>query len=355
MKNFKLTKKKIFLFIVILILLGIVTYRIAGAIKPPAATDKIPVNVITSVVEKGNIYATSPLTGRIDPNESAAVLPLAPGEVSKVYVSLGDRVEKGDILFTLDKTQAQVSYNAAKLSHDSAKAELGRMETLYKEGAISQQQYQGVKTQYDLAKQNLSAAADALSYSTVTSPISGYVTSVNISEGSLASQASPAVTVADVSSLKINTNVSEYLIGKIATGDRVDILIKSLSDNAFKGTITAISPAPALGTLTYPVTISIDDDSDQIKAGMFAEIQVVSQMKENVLCIPSDAVFIKSGETKVVTLQGNIPSLVTVVTGLDNGKQVEVVEGLKEGELIVISGQHYVIHGEPVNIVENSN
>ncbi len=352
MKKFKLTGKKIFLFLLIALFLAIGIYRIAGALKPPEVAEKIPVNVVTSKVERGDIYATSPLTGRIDPEESATVLPLTPGEVTKVYVSLGDFVNKGDTLFTLDRTQAQISYNAARLSFDSAKEELNRMESLYREGAVSQQQYQGVKTQYDLAKQNLSAAADGLSYTTVSAPISGYVTSVNIYEGGLASQASPAVTIADVTSLKINTSVSEYLVGKIKPGDRVDIVIKSLRDEPYKGTITAISPAPALGTLTYPISIAVDRESDQIKAGMFAEIRVVSQMKENVLCIPSDAVFIKSGETKVAVLDGNVPSIVNVVTGLDNGSQVEIVEGLDEGDIIVVSGQHYVIDGEVVNIVD---
>lgn len=352
MKNFKITRSKVLLFVIIGSLIGLGIYRISGAIHPPVISEKIPVNVVTSVVERGNLYATSPLTGRIDPENSAAVVPMTPGEVTKVYVGLGDYVKKGQVLFTLDKGQAQTSYNAAKLSFDSAKAEFERMEILYKEGAISQQQYQGVKSQYDMARQNLSAANDGLSYATVTAPISGYITSVSISEGGLASQASPALTIADISSLKINTNVSEYLVGKIQSGDKVNILIRSLSDFPFKGTITAIAPAPALGTLTYPISISLEDDTGQVKAGMFAEIQVISEMKESVLCIPSDAVFIKSGETKVAVLQGDIPNLVTVETGLDNGTQVEIIAGLKEGDTIVISGQHYVVDGEAVNIVE---
>jgi RND family efflux transporter MFP subunit len=161
----------------------------------------------------------------------------------------------------------------------------------------------------------------------------------------------PAVTVADVSALEINTTISEYLISKVHVGDPVDIYIKSLSNEPFPGGITALSPAPATGTLTYPVTISVTDGSGVIKAGMFAEVQIISDKKELVLCIPSDAVFIKSGEAKVVVLNGTIPSLVTVTTGLDNGTLVEITNGLEAGDTIVTSGQHYVIEGEAVNII----
>lgn len=350
-KKSKITKI-IIISIAVLILVALGAYRVSESLKPPEVSEKTPVNVVSAVVERGTIYATSPLTGRIDPTESAAVVPMTAGEVTHVAVSLGDYVKKGAVLFTLDSTQTQITYNSAKLAHDSAKEEYERMSLLYKEGIVSLQQFQGVETQYNVAKQNINAAADALGYATVKSPISGYVTSVTISEGGLASQASPAITVADVSRLEINTNLSEYLINRVKVGDKVDIFIKTLSNDPYKGSISAISPAPAMGTLTYPITISVDDKSYDIKAGMFAEVQIVTDMKNDVICIPSDAVFIKSGEPRVVILKENIPSVVTVETGLDNGTLVEVVSGLNEGDVIAVSGQQYVVDGEPVNITE---
>ena len=162
----------------------------------------------------------------------------------------------------------------------------------------------------------------------------------------------PAVTIADVSSLEINTSISENLIGKVKKDDSVDIFIKTLSNEPYSGKIIAISPAPATGTLTYPVTISVEDKDENIKAGMFAEVQIVTDKREDVICIPSDAVFVKSGESKVVVLNDNIPTLKTVSTGLDNGTMVEITSGITIGETIVVSGQQYVVEGEPVNIIE---
>ena len=152
--------------------------------------------------------------------------------------------------------------------------------------------------------------------------------------------------------MKINASLSEYLINKVKVGDKVDIFIKTISHEPYPGTISAISPAPAQGTLTYPVTITVDDDSGDIKAGMFAEVQIVSDMKTDVICIPSDAVFIRSGESRVVVLKGDIPSIVTVETGLDNGTLAEIVQGLNVGDIIAVTGQQYVVDGEPVKILD---
>lgn len=343
-------KKKLILVVIIIAVVALGIYRVIDSFQPAAVAENDPVNVSVATVEIGSIYATSPLTGRIDPIESASVVPMAAGEVTAVSVSLGDYVTKGTVLFQLDKTQMSTAYNQSKLAYDSAKNDYDRMSLLYKEGAVSLQQYQGAQTQFNVAKQNLTAAGEALSYCTITSPIDGYITSVNVAAGGLASQASPAITVANVSALEINTTISEYLINKVHQGDQVDIYIKTLSDKPISGKITALSPAPATGTLTYPITISVDNPDGVIKAGMFAEVQIISDRKDDILCIPSDAVFMKSGESKVAVLKDNIPTLVTVTAGLDNGTLVEITSGLKVGDTIVISGQQYVVEGEAVNI-----
>ena len=346
------SKKKIIIAIAILVVIVISVFRIIEAFQPDKIAEKAPVSVTVDTVEIDTIYATSPLTGKIDPVESASIVPMIAGQVTSVHVKMGDYVEKGALLFELDGTQSAVAYNQAKIAHDTAKTNFDRTASLYKEGAISLQTYQNAQAQYYAAAQSLTAAADAFSYTRVTSPINGYVTSMNVAVGTLASQASPAVTIADVSSLEINTSISEYLIGKVKQGDPVEIYISTLSETAYKGTISALSPAPAAGTLTYPATISVENPKGEIKAGMFAEIQIVSAKKENVLCIPSEAVFMKSGESKVATLSGEMPKLVTVSTGLDNGTTVEIISGLKAGDLIIVTGQQFVVEGEAVKVVE---
>lgn len=361
-----MSKKKIALIIIVLVLLGIGVYRIAGALAPAQVAEQPPVNVQVATAEAGSIFTTSLLTGRIEAVDEAAVVPLAVGEVTSLNVSLGDYIEKGKVLFTIDSAQmaaaynqTQAAYNQALLAQQSALSDLERYKSLYEAGALSEQQYQQAELQCQVAEQTLatataarSSASDGLSNCTVTAPISGYVTSVNVAVGSIAAQGSPAITLANTDDLQISVAVSEYLVGNVHLGDPVDIYITTLSDEPFTGTVTALSPAPAMGTLTYPATISVDNEDGSIMAGMFAEIRIESERRDNVLCIPSDAVFMKSGQSTVAVLENELPVLKPVSTGLDDGEKVEILEGIAAGDTIIISGQQYVTEGEPVKIVE---
>jgi len=344
----------ILIILAILFILALLAYRISMNFKTPEQTvSDTPVNVKVATAELMSIFATSPVSGRVQPIEEVVIMPLASGEITRVNVKMGDKVRKGTVLFEIDKAQMTTALNQAKEGLASAETAYNRMSALYGEGAVSLQTYEQAKTQYVTAKESYNAASNAYSNCTVQAPIDGYVTSLTATVGGLASPSVPAATVADVSELKINTNVSEYLAPKLKPGDPVDIHIATLGGQTYAGVITAVSPAPAAGSLTYPISISIANESGEVMAGMFAEINIVSDEKDMVLCVPSDAVIVKSGRSVAVVIEeGDIPMYKEVAIGIDNGEYVEITSGLEPGETIVVLGQQYVKEGVAVNIVE---
>ncbi|WP_027398205.1 efflux RND transporter periplasmic adaptor subunit [Anaerovorax odorimutans] len=351
-KQKKSKKKMIIIIVLIILFILLIIFRFVSS-RDKETEDVIPpVNVKISTVQLQSLATTTPLSGRIKPIEEVSIIPLTSGHVTKVYVDLGDKVSKGTLLFEIDKTPLIASLNQALDAYQNAQTNFERMSTLYNEGAVSLQEYEQSRSKYISAQSSYTTINDNVNNCTVTSPIDGYVTSIDVSTGSMASQSIACATVANTNQLEIETNVSEYLISKINIGDPVNIYIKSLSEEPYKGNIKEISPAPATGSLTYPINISIDNSSKEIKAGMFAEIEIVSDEKDKVLCVPSDAVIIRSNESQVAVLKKDVPEFKTVVTGLDNGKLVEIKSGLKEGDTIIIQGQNYITPGEPVSIID---
>ena len=354
------TKKKgvkkgaIFVILAVIFILGLLGYRIWANFNTAEITDEEkPVNVSVAQAELISIFATSPVSGRVQPIEEVLIMPLASGEVTRVYVSMGDRVRKGAVLFDIDKTQIATTLTQAREAYNNAETSYNRMSTLYAEGAISLSVYEQTQLQYVAAREAYNAASNAYNNCTVTSPINGYITSLSVTVGSLAAPGAPAATIADVSELKINTTVSEYLAPRLKAGDSVEIRIATLGNKIYAGTITAVSPAPATGSLTYPITVSVEDESGEVMAGMFAEVQIVSDEKDEVLCVPSDAVIIKAGRSIVVVLdKDNIAEFREVTTGIDNGEFVEITSGLSPGETVAVSGQQYAKEGHAVNIIE---
>lgn len=352
-KSITKNKNKLITIGAIVIVLGFIVFRIMSSMTGTPTEEESLVNVKTALAEKMSINTTSPITGRVEPIEEVSIVPLVSGQITGVYVEIGDKVSKGETLFQIDGTQLLATYNKAKESLNVAKSTFDRVSVLYEEGAMSYQDYEQAQATYSNAQQTYTAASDSYNNCTVTSPINGYVTSKNVAVGGIASSASPAMTVADVSKLKIDTSVSEYIVSDLNVGDSVDVHISTLGDETYKGIIEAISPAPSAGSLTYPIKISISDDTGKIKAGMFAEIRIVSSEKENTLCVPSDCVIMKNGTSVIVTLdKENIPKYNDVTTGIDNGEYVEILSGIKEGDKIVISGQQYVTEGTSVNVIK---
>lgn len=345
-------KKKILLIIIILILalavLRIVTSN--GGEPETVVSDAVNIKVAAGLTTLEN---TSILTGRLEPVEEVALVPKAMGEVTNVYVELGQKVKKGTVLFELDKTQIATTYNQAKASYQDAQVNLNRIEGLYQQGAVSLQQYEQAKTQFTIAKESYTAAGEGMSNYVITSPIDGYITSVNVDVGALASQSTAAVTIANIDKLEIDTSLSESIINKVKIGDKVEVLVSSVSEIPFSGTVTALSPAPAVGSLTYPMKATLDNEDASIKPGMFAEVVITSDKITDVVAIPSNAVLIKSGKTVAAIIEdGGKVVFKEVTVGVDNGEFAEIKNGITAGDMVVIEGQHYLEETSEFNIID---
>lgn len=330
------------------------------------AEEVLLTNVQVQQVAAGDISASSSATGRLSSSDSVNVIPLVSGEVKELFVEEGDYVTEGQTLFTIDSQQAQIQMDQAQLgiksaqdSVDALKKSLDRMQSLYDAGAVSLTDLESIQTQYDSAlnaldqaKLSADAASSTLGYYTVTAPASGCATTVSVVAGGPAAQTSPAVVISDTKSLELKANVSEYLINNIAEGQKVDVYIRSLSEEPYTGTVTDIADTPAQGTYTYDVTIALSDYQD-MKAGMLAEVSVVTDSKAGVVVVPSDAVITKRGENYVALItDGDKIELRKVTVGIDNGTSAEITSALRVGETLVVKGQNYVSDGEQVNIVE---
>ncbi len=350
----KLSRKKKIIIAAVLVFVLIGAFRIiSGRLEDKTVVSSDVVNIRVTTAAITTLENTSPLTGRLQPIEEVTIIPKAMGNVTSVNVELGQKVTKGTVLFTIDNTQVATAYNQAKASYNDAQTNLSRMETLYREGAISLQQYEQAKTTYTVAKEAYTAASDGVSNYVVTAPIDGYITSINVAVGSMASQAAAAATIANIDKLEIDTSISENIINKIKVGDKVEVLVSSVSDKPFTGTVTALSPAPAVGSLTYPMKVTLDNATAEVKPGMFAEVIIVSDKTTDVIALPSTAVLIKSGKTVVAVIEdGKKVVFREVVVGVDNGELAEIKSGIKKGDTVVIEGQYYLEENSEFKIID---
>lgn len=248
--------------------------------------------------------------------------------------------------FNYDRAMSQVEL--AKQQYETAKANLELIEQKSHAESVetAQAQLNQAKVSYDIAKN----AVDNMS---VKSPISGVVSAMNVKVGEYVSTAAPSFIIIDDSSYIIEVDVNEDVIGKIHIGDKVKVSIGSISDGIMSGTITAAAPSADKAKQTFLVKITLDNPPSTIKGGMFAQVQFIVDRAENCILVPLASVIEEEGRKYVFIVNDDKAIKKEVVTGIFNDKEIQIIDGLTEGERVVVKGQDFLKDGSAVVITGN--
>ncbi len=314
-------------------------------------------NAIAVEVDKAvvtDMEAAMVLSGTLTAKEDVSIIPKVSGTIAKVYVSVGDKVSKGQTLVALDKSDLQTQLAQAKSAYNEASTNLQRMQNLYNEGAISLQQLESARGAVERSGLDSAAAAvqmvrDQMNNMTITSPINGVVAAVNAQAGEMAGQQMPIVQVVNMNTVEVKTAVTEANINKISANKTVPVTVASAGNTVFNGKVESIAPAADAQTMTYPVVVTIPNAEHVLKPGMFAEIKLSTQKKAGVIAIPKVAI---SGIDVVYVVRDNKATAVNIEKGIENDSFVEVLSGIAEGDVVVTKGQNLLYDGALVRIVE---
>lgn len=242
--------------------------------------------------------------------------------------------------------------------HDQSLAELNMAEAAYKsalekqsliEEGASEDTIKAAQAQVGLAEANLKLAQAKLDDTIIESPISGRIGFVKFEPGEFVMSGVPIIQVIDDENMVVDLELSEEYISKIGLSDKVVINIDSLSSKDFTGTITEISPAADNKSKLYPIEISISDSSNEIKPGMTASVTFELDKKENIIVVPIDATFEEYGELYVYIVEDGRAVKTKVVAGINDGKQVEINNGLQFNDVLIIKGQNNLRDGSLIS------
>lgn len=335
----------------------------AGCGKEEVVEEKTLRSVEVTTVGTGDISSEFAYTGKAAPSKEVSVVPTVPGKVISYNYEVGDKVGQGAVLFTVDTTDLQnnmrtmeANYNVAKLGRDNAKSTYDNNKLLYDEEIISKQEFDQIKYAYESAEAQLESIQvqmdnlqKNISDCSVTSPMTGVIATRGVERGGFASQAAPAYTVMDLSTIKVEVGVSEQVLNTIKVGDKVSVLMTAVSAEPLTGTVSTISPA-AGQTGMYTVKVELNNKDGKIKAGMMAEVSFTMESAADTIVLPRNAVLEKDGEIYVYVVENGVAKKVAVELGIEADDTIEITSGLKDGDAVVTKGQTYISDGEEVNV-----
>lgn len=323
------------------------------------------VTVEAAALERRDLLPKFSFSANLEAVWSTDVSAKADGRIGQVLVEEGDRVTAGMVLARMDTDelaaqvmQAEGQILQAKATLEQNELNFRRMDTLYKQNAVSAQSLDSARTQRDLAQGGVTAAEGnlrllraRLENANVVSPLTGVVVKRYVQSGTFSKAGAAIVAVADVSSLLAKAVVGEAQVAELKLGIPVTVRVNALKDQEFKGTLTRLSPAAALPARTFTAEVNIPNPQGILKAGMFAKVDIAGLVREKVLVVPEGALVLREDQKTVfvVTPENKVVQKVLKL-GESSGGWVEVLDGVKDGEKIVVAGQHKLKDGASIRL-----
>ena len=343
------------------------------------------VKVTVEEVKKDDLTSIISASGEVKPKKNVNISAQVPGRIVKIGVEEGQIVKEGDFLLKLDSTQYEanaerdraliLSYRAqlieaeARLEKDKNFYE--RQKRLYDEQLISREQLETAKAQHDIsraqhrailyqinqAKASLESSLDNLNKTTYNSPMDGIITSLRIEEGEIAligtmnNPGTVLMTIADLSVMEIEVEVDETDVVGVELGQSAEVRVDALPEQTIEGKVTEIGSS-AIQKLTssqeskdFKVTVTLENPPGELKPGLSASADIITDEKKDVLAVPISALVLREkdeeGEKKkeeegVYVVTENRVKFQPVKKGILGEMMIEITEGLKEGQQIVV-------------------
>lgn len=321
-----------------------------NAEKVAAVAEKNPtISVRTAIVKQDDVNSNFAVNGNFLPATSGVVAAETGGQVVALYVKEGSYVKPGQVIARLKGDKLDVGISNANIALEQAVSALNRYEAAYKTGGVTALQLDQARYQVKQARTQLQSAQLNSGDTTVRSKISGIVNTKNVEVGTVVGAGTTIVEVVNIGSLKLRVDVDEALVSQLSLGQSVKVK-PSVIDGEIMGTITFIAPA-ASGAMKFPVEITVKNDFNKLKAGMYATANFDSG-KSTALVVPREAFVGSVSDNKIFVNRNGEAHLVTVQSGINYGDKVEILSGLKAGDEVITSGQINLYNGAKVSVLK---
>lgn len=365
--------------------------------KNPEETS-LPVKVVPA--RRGELIVKLKSPGEAVTEQKIVMQSEAAGVLKKLNVREGQHVREGEVLAELDDQEYRLNLEKIEalrlkylselflekqfagpekeLSRDSlekiskARENLNQASSLFQKDLISREGFEKAKKDYELTlietgekKQEIMASSKGLTQAEIDAkiaqmeldktkikaPFSGIITGIQVSPQEHIERGRELFTLVNINKIKVQAKVLESEMGKIEIRRNVDLKFSAYPQRVFKGRVEAISPIINPQDKTCTVDISVDNPEERLKPGMHADVEIVAEIYEDRLLVPQEAVLVRSGRKLVFVVENGLAKWRYIEVGLESEDYAEVLDGVKEGESVIVEGHFTLAHDARVQNV----
>jgi RND family efflux transporter MFP subunit len=374
----------------------------AGTASQPAQkTQESVLQVKVVPIERGELVMRLKSPGEAVTEKKIVLKAEVAGTIKNLNVREGMHVREGDLLLEIEDREYRLGLERAEATRlkylselllerqfsapekelDSAASErLKKAEQAFSQagsrfgqGLISREEFEKAKNDYELvliesgkkkdevmasAKQFTQSEIDVkmkqmeLEKTKIRAPFSGIITDIKVSPKENLTAGREIFTLVDISRIKVQARVLESEVGKMRVGREADLRFSAYPGKTFKGKVEAISPIINPADKTCTVHILVENPGEEIKPGMHAEVEISADVYTDRLLVPQEAVLVRGGRKLVFVVEESLAKWRYIEVGLENEDYAEVLDGVKEGESVIIEGHLTLAHDAKVQVAK---
>jgi len=317
-----------------------------------AAPEAPSVPVAVADVTRGAVEATYSVTAVLDPQVEARLTARVSGDVLEILVEEGQAVTEGQVLARLDTRRIELQARQVQAAVDRLSHQLARSSELHDAGAMSDEEFDRIRFDLESNRAELESVLLDQSYAEIRSPLDGVVTYRAVKLGNHLAPGDATFTVTQLDSIEAQVQVPQSHQGMIRTDQPVRMVFDALPGQVFEGRVARVNPVIDRQTGTFKVTVAPTGETAMLMPGMFGRIEIVHDVHDDALLIPTQALRREDDRQLLFVVDTDgIAHRLEVDLGYSRDGMVEVMDGVTEGDTVVIMGQDNINEGTRVAAV----
>ena len=314
--------------------------------------ERPPVNTVVLEVTPRTITNKINLPGSIEPWTRLELVSKIAGAVEKVMVEEGDTVKQGDVIAQIESDDYRIALARAQAAYNLAKADFDRDKSVYAQGAIPTAELDARETNMQTARADLDNARLLYERCSIKAPISGVIRSLDAKVGLYLGIGDPIARILQIDKVKAVIGIPESDITAVRRLETVHLSVKALDNLKITGRNHFVSSSPETAARLYRFELEIDNPDHRILPGMFVRADIVKEQRESALIVPFYSIISRNEEQYVFIEKDGIVKKQPVTTGIMEQWLVEIIEGLENGDRVVVEGHRDVENNQKVNVVK---
>jgi membrane fusion protein (multidrug efflux system) len=321
---------------------------LGGQMGGGAPSASVPVQV--APVPRRAISQYLETNGTLEAENEVDIVARTTGPVTEINTEEGRLIRRGQIIARIDEREARNQVSISSVARDEAKLAFDRAKSSWEEGLVSREAYDTALSKLNSTEAQLESAQIQLAYTEIRAPFDALVVTRNIK---LAQYVTPGTTlfrISDFTPLLCRVEVPEKDLPRIQIGQPAHLRVEAYPGDRFSAQVARLRPTVDAATGTFTATLEVDGEN-KLRPGMFASVYLQTDTREGALVIPRDALVLDSLGDTVYVKNDDVAERREVRLGLRSEDTVEVLEGLVEGDLLIVVGQDGLADGTPVSVI----